>query len=352
MTGARGSVDGAAAASDAGSGRAVWGALGRLPRGVTAVMRYFVAPRWWVEILVLGALYGIYSMIRNMADGDVGVAFKNGRDILAWEDEFGLAFERWLNEFVNDTPPVAALSALEYASLHFIVTPGVLIWLFVAHRNRYRLMSSVLVFTTGFALIGFYTMPTAPPRMLADERFVDIMAKTGSWGWWPESGAPGSDAVSNQFAAMPSLHCAWATWCGIMLVHFGRRHWVRVLGCLYPFTTFFVVMGTGNHYFIDVVAGLGTLLVGALAAYGMRYLWRRYLASPLSGITWRDVTAGDTADIRPGRVSLHKPERSARNLSGRDPSGRDPSEHDPSGGDRSAGDLSGSVPAERVTPEP
>lgn len=178
MTETETSVDSAARTSSAGSGRTLWHVLGRMPRGFAAVMRYFVAPRWWVEILVLGALYGIYSMIRNMADGDVGIAFRNGRDILAWEDEFGLAFERWLNEFVNDTPPVAALSALEYASLHFIVTPGVLIWLFVAHRNRYRLMSSVLVITTGFALVGFYSMPTAPPRMLADERFVDIMAKT------------------------------------------------------------------------------------------------------------------------------------------------------------------------------
>ncbi|MEZ5211305.1 MULTISPECIES: phosphatase PAP2 family protein [unclassified Gordonia (in: high G+C Gram-positive bacteria)] len=248
-----------------------------MPVALARVLDYFIQPRWWVEIIVLGGLYAIYSVIRNSVHSEVSQAFVNGRWILDFEDRWGLAWERGLNSFVDHTPAVAAVCAVDYASLHFIVTPAVLIWLFVAHRSRYRLGSSVLVLTTLLALIGFFAMPTAPPRMFADEHFVDIMAKTGSWGWWPESGAPASDAVSNQFAAMPSLHCAWATWCGIMLWLYARRLWVRVLGLLYPFTTFFVVMGTGNHYLLDVLAGLATLAAGALIAFGLRYAWRCYL---------------------------------------------------------------------------
>ena len=76
-----------------------------------------------------------------------------------------------------------------------------------------------------------------------------------------------------------------------MLVHFGRRHWVRVLGCLYPFTTFFVVMGTGNHYFIDVVAGLATLLAGCGGDGGFRDMDSAMGGG--SGIRWSGPAGAD-----------------------------------------------------------
>ena len=62
---------------------------------------------------------------------------------------------------------------------------------------------------------------------------------------------------------MPSLHCAWAVWCGLVLVLLAGRAWIRVVGAVYPFTTFFVVMGSGNHYLLDVVAGVLVLCLGA-----------------------------------------------------------------------------------------
>jgi hypothetical protein len=117
--------------------------------------------------------------------------------------------------------------------------------------------------TTALALIGFYWLPTAPPRLLSDEGFVDVMSQTSTWGWWPTSGTPGSDAISNQFAAMPSLHCAWATWCGLVLVLLARRRWIRVVAAVYPLTTYFVVLSSGNHYLLDVVGGVAVLVVGA-----------------------------------------------------------------------------------------
>ena len=88
------------------------------------------------------------------------------------------------------------------------------------------------------------------------------MRQTSSWGWWSTSGSPGPDMVSNQFAAMPSLHCAWAAWCGIVVFLLVRRTWVRVLAVLYPLTTFVAVMATGNHYLLDIVAGVGLLAAG------------------------------------------------------------------------------------------
>lgn len=222
-----------------------------------------VRPRWWAEFAIIGALYGLYSLVRNSVGDVVARAYANGRDILALQDGWGLALERGLNDWVHRTEVVAGAVALHYATLHFLVTPAVLVWLFFRRPARYRVVSGILMVTTALALIGFYWLPTAPPRLLSDEGFVDVMSQTSTWGWWPESGTPGSDAISNQFAAMPSLHCAWATWCGLAVALLARRAWIRVAAAVYPFTTYFVVMGSGNHYLLDVVAGIAVLGAGA-----------------------------------------------------------------------------------------
>lgn len=245
------------------------------------ILNYLVKPRWWFEIAMIYGIYAVYSLIRNGVHDVENTAFSNGAAILRFEDRFGLAWERGLNTFLDHTPSVAAVCAVVYASLHFIVTPGTLVWLYVWHHRKYRFTSTVLVLTTCLALVGFYTLPTAPPRMFANEGFVDIMAKTGSWGWWPESGTPASDNISNQFAAMPSLHCAWATFCGVVIVMYTKKHIVRVLGALYPVLTYFVVMGTANHYLIDIVGGLVTLAAGLLLAWLLRKAWRAYLSRHL-----------------------------------------------------------------------
>jgi membrane-associated phospholipid phosphatase len=260
--------------------------------GTAAACRYPARPRWWVEVAVIGVLYGVYSLVRNSV-GDVTVrAYANGRGLLALEDGWGLAPERWLNDWVHGTHGVADVVALHYATLHFLVTPAVLVWLYVRRPARYRAASSVLMVTTALALIGFYWLPTAPPRLLGDEGFVDVMSQTSSWGWWPASGTPGSDAISNQFAAMPSLHCAWALWCGLVVLLLGRRTWVRLLALGYPLSTCFVVLSTGNHYLLDVAGGVLVLVVGATAVH----LSRSVMVRPLERQAVGGRSAADPAD--------------------------------------------------------
>ena len=225
---------------------------------------------WWFELVLLYGLYSLYSMIRNRV-GDVQiVALENAASILRFEDSWNLSIERALNAWVHGSSLLSGLVALHYATLHFWVTPAVLIWLYRRRRAAYRVASSIWIGTTVLALLGFYLTPTAPPRLMRSEGFVDVMSQTSAWGWWPASGAPASDALSNQFAAMPSLHSAWAAWCGIMVFVLVRRIWLRVLAVLDPMSTFFVVMGSGNHYLLDVVAGVvllglvcGAVLIGA-----------------------------------------------------------------------------------------
>ncbi|WP_207841563.1 phosphatase PAP2 family protein [Williamsia soli] len=252
---------------------------------VTRVNRYLARPRWWVEVLLLGALYAVYSVIRNSVGEVADQAYRNAYEILRIEDAWHFALERPLNELVHTTSWLANIVALQYATLHFLVTPAVLIWLLFRRKDHYRKVSGTLVLCTGLALFGFYFMPTAPPRLLPGEGFVDVMAQTSSWGWWPESGAPGSDAISNQFAAMPSLHCAWATWCGLVLFFLAKWQWLRILGLIYPFTTYFVVMGSGNHFILDVIAGVALLAVAAAIVYAPTLLrwWRGRSADAPAG---------------------------------------------------------------------
>jgi PAP2 superfamily len=113
------------------------------------LLRSFARPLWWVEILILVVLYGVYSLVRNSVGDVVARAYANGREILAVEDAWGLALERGLNDWVHRTDAVAGAVALHYATLHFLVTPAVLAWLFLRRPTHYRAASGVLMVTTG-----------------------------------------------------------------------------------------------------------------------------------------------------------------------------------------------------------
>lgn len=232
---------------------------------LAGVMAYLAQPRWWVEILLIWGIYSAYSRVRNIGGKDVDRAFGNGRSIAQIEQHLHIAFEPALNRWVHVNGWVADLSALHYHTLHWWITIGVFVWLFWRRRESYRRASLVLALTTLIALAGFFLIPTAPPRMYPG--YVDIMAQTASWGWWEGSGSPGPESVTNQFAAMPSLHCGWAIWCGVMIAMYARRTWVRVLGVLYPISTAFVVIGTANHYALDVIAIVAVIAVSMAIVY-------------------------------------------------------------------------------------
>ncbi|WP_329033181.1 phosphatase PAP2 family protein [Streptomyces sp. NBC_01725] len=224
-------------------------------------------PRWWAELLLLVVVYGAYSAGRLLARGDVSTAVDHGLAILRIEKAFFLNAEHPLNRLFTSTPAIGIPADFAYASLHYLVTPAVLIWLFRRRPARYRAARTWLMLSTLLGLIGFTLLPTCPPRLLdASYGFVDTMAQYSSYGWWgAEASAPrGLGGMTNQYAAMPSLHVGWALWCGVLLWRHGRTPLMRVLGIVYPLLTVIVVMGTANHYFLDAVAGGLVMGAGAL----------------------------------------------------------------------------------------
>ncbi|TCJ38765.1 phosphatase PAP2 family protein [Parafrankia sp. BMG5.11] len=235
-------------------------------------------PRLWVEAVVLVGLYYVYTATRGVAGSSVGAATDMGWDILRLQQHLHLDIELSLNRWLQSIPPLAVASCYYYSTLHFVVTPALLVWMYRRHPGRYIRARWALVFTTLISLCGFFLFPTAPPRLLPGTSYVDTMSHFEGWGWWSggASAAPnGLEGLANQYAAMPSLHCAWALWCGFMLARFARTPLVRVIGCLYPAATVFVVMATSNHYILDAVAGwavlgVSTLLSLAITARGRR----------------------------------------------------------------------------------
>lgn len=227
-------------------------------------------PRWWTELPLIAVVYAAYSAGRLLARGDVTTAVDHGLGILHLEQRLNIDFETPLNDIFTAHKLIGIPADFAYASLHYVVTPAILIWLWKRHRAAdYRLMRTWLLVSTLIGLVGFTLMPTCPPRLLeAGHGFVDTMAQYSSYGWWGgEASAPrGLGGLTNQYAAMPSLHVGWALWCGVVLWRHGRSVWAKAVAIGYPLTIAIVVMGTANHYFLDAVAGAAVMGVGLLLA--------------------------------------------------------------------------------------
>ncbi|NJP68020.1 phosphatase PAP2 family protein [Streptomyces spiramenti] len=226
--------------------------------------------RWWTELPLIAVVYLAYTCARLLARGDVGTAVENGLSILRLERALVLNAEEPLNRLFTEYAALGVPASFVYASLHYLVTPAVLVWLFRRHRERYRRMRTWLMLSTLLGLIGFTLYPTAPPRLLAaGHGFVDSLAHYSDWGWWSDaaSAPSGLGDMTNQYAAMPSLHVGWAVWCGVVLWWFGRRSAaVRIAAVGYPVLTTVVVMGTANHYLLDVLGGVLVMAAGLLLA--------------------------------------------------------------------------------------
>ncbi len=235
--------------------------------GVVPVPR----PRWWVEALVVVWLCWVYDAINNLAPLRVHAAVAHGRAVLNLERALGLDPEVALNRWLATRHTLGLLLSDYYDNAHFVVTLGLLGWLWYRRADIYRPLRNVLVAINVLGLAVFWLYPTAPPRLLAGSGFDDVVASTGALGGWHTGPLA---AAANQFAAMPSLHMAWAVWCSVVLWSLSRNIWVRVAAVLYPCLTCVAVLATGNHYLLDVLAGVATAGLAVVLVRAIDAAWR------------------------------------------------------------------------------
>ncbi|MFF4355360.1 phosphatase PAP2 family protein [Streptomyces sp. NPDC001604] len=216
-------------------------------------------PRLWFEIVLIAVSYWTYSLIRNAVPEQRDQALSNADWLWRMEHHLGIAVEESVNHAVNSVNWLIIGMNYYYATLHFVVTLGVLVWLYRSHPGRYAATRLVLFATTGVALVGYYLYPLAPPRLMNGSTFIDTVMIHQTWG----SMASGDlKHMSNQYAAMPSMHIGWSVWCGLTIFALARVPWVRVLGLLYPAVTLTVIVATANHFWLDAVGGLLCLAFG------------------------------------------------------------------------------------------
>jgi hypothetical protein len=218
--------------------------------------------RWWVEGLAIVWLLWIYDAITNLAPLRLHVALGNAWGVLHLEQTLHLDPELSLDHWLVGHHTLGLILSDYYDNAHFGVTLGLLGWLWWRRADLYRPLRNSLVLMNVLGFIVFWRYPVAPPRMLSSYGFTDVVANTHAFGSW-HTGALASQA--NQLAAMPSLHMAWAAWCTLALWRISERRWVRGLAILYPCVTALAVLATGNHFVLDLLAGLLTMVVAVIA---------------------------------------------------------------------------------------
>jgi hypothetical protein len=211
---------------------------------------------WWVEIAVVLGFYAAYESTRALAPATRAGATINADRLIAFEHAAHLDPELAINRALAPLPWLSALAGYYYLTLHFAVTVGVLIFLYLRRPSLYAWARSSIVLASYSALLVYWLVPVAPPR-LAQPGVIDVVVEHNIFG--AAAAQQGDSGFENVYAAMPSLHVGWAVWAAVVT----SRTWVgpwHHLGWLYPVATALVVLSTGNHYLADALAGAAVVL--------------------------------------------------------------------------------------------
>jgi hypothetical protein len=225
-----------------------------------------------IELMFLGVLYVGYSASRLLASADFAPARGHALDILDFEKAWRIAIEGWLNDLFVRVDWLGVFGGYWYATTHYIVTALALIWLYRRSATEYVTARRALVVATIAGLVFYLLTPTAPPR-LVDGLYTDVLSLHADAGWWgADASAPrGFGSWTNELAAFPSLHAGWSLWVALVLIRAGAPRLVRLAGLAYTLVMAVVIVGTGNHWVVDVL--MGWLLV--IMAFAATTAWER-----------------------------------------------------------------------------
>ena len=233
-----------------------------------------VLPRGWGDLglqvgLWLGFVAG-YQLARGLADRSPAEAMENGRLIIEVQRGLHLFVEPDVQRVVLEAggPLVDALN-WTYWLAQFAVVGLALLWIYLFRNEAFARVRNWVLATNLLALVGYVLIPTAPPRMFPEVGFVDTLASSAALN----HGSALVELASNPYAAMPSLHAADALIIGFALASLVRSRWMKLVWTLWPTWVWFAVMATGNHFWLDIAAGIVVALVagtGLALAEGRR----------------------------------------------------------------------------------
>ncbi|WP_053846197.1 bifunctional glycosyltransferase 87/phosphatase PAP2 family protein [Streptomyces sp. NRRL B-24085] len=229
-------------------------------------------PNLLLELLLIRVTYAAYQQVRLAATGGSNsagraTAEKHGQQILDLERLLHIDIEHWANHAVVKVDWLRNFFDFYYTSFHFAVPLSVLAVLYWRRPVDYRWARASLGFATLLALVGFWLYPLAPPRLMPALGIIDTVHGVQDFSK-PDYGT--LTALTNQYAAMPSLHFGWSLWCGVVIAVIAPRWWMKGLGLLHPFFTASAIVATGNHWVLDAVGGA----VAVAGGFGLSYLFQ------------------------------------------------------------------------------
>ena len=220
-----------------------------------------------------------YEAVRGIADGARMTAMANGQHVIDFERSIHTFFEpnlqavflshRWIIDFAN----------FMYMNSHFVVTTAFLVWLYLFRNSSFYFVRNMFMVAMGLAVVGYALLPTAPPRMF--DEFTDTITQYAQVNH--DSGLV--RLFINPYAAIPSMHVAFSSMIGVTGALIARHKITKALWCIYPVLVFWVVVVTGNHFWVDGAIGL---LVAALSAVTAKQILARVRPAVWS---WRPATA-------------------------------------------------------------
>ncbi len=223
-----------------------------------------VLPRGYADFALQLAIwfgfYLAYQVVRGAAGGDATTALENGLKVMDFERRLGALFELSVQGFAISSQTLVHLTAWTYWLSQFAVLGVALLWVYLRRNDWFLRFRNTILLANTLGLAGYFLLPTAPPRMFPHLGFVDTLGVLGA----PNHGSSLVELASNPYAAMPSLHSADALIVGVTLALLVRRRWAKVLWLAWPAWVWFAVIGTGNHFWLDIAAGVGVAFAAAL----------------------------------------------------------------------------------------
>jgi hypothetical protein len=231
----------------------VWRLSGRwLPNGWLDAIR---------QLALFAGAYYLYRIVRGFVDGQAGLAFENARTLVDVERSLGLFFEPGLQSWARGEEWLLWCANWMYVNSHFVVTTTFLIWLYIARNFAFYYVRNMFMVAMGLALAGYLAYPTAPPRFLPEWGFTDSVA-----AFVGEGAENSANVLYNPFAAVPSMHVAFALMIAVPAVMLVHNRLLKALWALYPLVVTFVVMVTANHFWMDALLGAVVAVAAASAA--------------------------------------------------------------------------------------
>jgi hypothetical protein len=222
-------------------------------------------PQGWLDLfrqlLLFAGAYYVYRIVRGIVDGQAVQAFENGRALVDLERAMGLFFEPALQAWAEGEEWILWVANTMYVNSHFIVTTSFLIWLYLARNEAYYFVRNMFMVAMGLALVGYVAFPTAPPRFLTEWGFTDSVAQ-----FVGNEAETTASVLYNPYAAVPSMHVAFALMIAVPAISLVQHRTVKVLWAFYPLLVTFVVIVTANHYWLDAALGAMVAVVSAWAA--------------------------------------------------------------------------------------